>query len=536
FMDGPMKDGEIFIYGDDKLLYSVPITPTGMPQKHWVKLDKCRKLTFDNHKGGGNVGVADVTLYRGDIKDNNLFVHNQPKAPDNVPLLQYSMPYLHYIFALSGEKNALAYNGNDISKFFTTRDGRKITNGFNLKTGVRFSVEHGVLSDQGEDGAIAGAVGAAAVGSSFVAGGMVGGAMIGSTLAGMAGLMVLAAGGEAEDASFAAFNLHGEYQTVSFKVECIRPSDAGVLSDGKYTDRQNRLLIGADGKVVAELMLNEIDGPQSFTVPIYGCQQLLFFMPCDNGSGNYLIYDATLSKAKSELIRPATSVKSHADVRNMEWIDAVSPNKWEKPNYSGSSILDKYFAGVREVYIQAEANYRYYDQFPLHEWHTYYLRTSNGQVIKATIVVDNGGKNAVHDAKGVARALGANYESKSVSIPRLAKDFQVDIEKIQRLKKKAIEVKVEQAQAALALPSLGLGAIKYGKELKTANKILGQCDKVIDNHLKNLQKNYKQLDWLIKHAVNVDGKNSTENVIFTPLAPGETVPEGVELQLVETFK
>lgn len=536
FVDGPMKDGKIFIYGDDKLLYSVPINITGMPQKHWVKLGKCRKLTFDNHKGGGNVGVADVTLYRGEIKDNDLFVHNKPKAPDNVPLLQYSMPYLHYIFALSGEKNALAYNGNDISKFFTTRDGRKITNGFNLKTGIRFSVEHGVLSDEGEDGAIAGAVGAAAVGSSFVAGGMVGGAMIGSTLAGMAGLMVLAAGGEAEDASFAAFNTHGDYQSVSFTVECIRPSDAGVLSDGKYTDRQNRLLIGADGKVVAELMLNEIDGPQKFTVPIYGCQQLMFFMPCDNGSGTYLIYDAMLSKAKSELIRPATSVKSHADVRNMDWTDATTLNKWVKPDYSGSSILDKYFAGVREVYIQAEANYRYYDQFPLHEWQTYYLRTSNGQVIKATVVVDNGGKNAVHDAKGVARALGANHEQKTVSIPRLAKDFQVDIEKIQRLKKKAMEVKVEQAQAALALPSLGLGAIKYGKELKTANKILGQCDKIIDIHLKNLQKNLKQLDWLIKHAINVDGKNSTEQVIFTPLAPGETAPEGVELQLVETFK
>ncbi|MDE6636754.1 MAG: hypothetical protein K2K32_00805, partial [Muribaculaceae bacterium] len=345
FVDGPMKDSEISIYADDKLLYSVPITITGMPQKHWVKLDKCRKLTFDNRKGGGNIGVADIILYRGDIKDNTLFVHNTPKAPENVPLLQYSMPYLHYVYALSGTKNALAYDGSDISKFFTTRDGRKINNGFTLKTGVRFSVEHGVLSDEG-DGGIAGAVGATAVGASFVAGGVVGGAVVGSTLAGMAGLMLLAAGGEAEDASFAAFNTHGDYQSITFTVECIRPSDAGVLSDGQFADRQNRLLIGADGNVVAELMLNEIDGPQTFTVPINGCQQLMFFMPCDNGSGTYLIYDATLSKEKSELIRPATSVKSHANVKIMDWTEMAEPDKWKRPDSSGAGRLDKYFGGL----------------------------------------------------------------------------------------------------------------------------------------------------------------------------------------------
>ncbi len=535
FVDGPMKDSEINVYADDKLLYSVPITVTGMPQKHWVKLDKCRKLTFDNRKGGGNLGVADIILYRGDIKDNSLFVHNPPKAPDNVPLLQYSRPYLHYVYALDGTKNAIAFDGSDISKHFTTRDGRHINNGFTLKTGVRFSVEHGVLSDS-PDGGIAGAVGATAVGSSFVAGGMVGGAMVGSTLAGMAGLMLLAAGGEAEDASFAAFNTHGDYQTVTFTVECIRPSDAGVLSDGKYTDRQNRLLIGADGNIAAELMINEIDGPQTFTVPINGCQQLMFFMPCDNGSGTYLIYDATLSKTKSELIRPASSVKSHANVKVLEWTVVDEPEKWKRPDSSGASRLDKYFGGVLQLYNGTMADIHNHECYPRHELHTYYLRTSAGDVIKASIVVDNGGVNAVKDAKGVAHALGANYESHPVSITRLANDIQRNIEELQKLNAKVNELKVEQVQAALDIPSLGLGAIKYGKEIKKANKVLSQCDKVIDTNLKNLKAQYAQLDWLIRNAVNVDGKNSGENVIYSPLAPGESAPSDAELQLVETFR
>ncbi len=535
FVNGPMKNSEINIYADDKLLYSVPIMITGMPTKHWVRLDKCRKLTFDNRKGGGNIGVADIILYRGDIKDNALFVHNSPKAPDNVPLLQYASPYLHYIYAIEGTKVTKALNGSDISKFFTARDGRRIYNGFNLKTSVHFSLEHGVLSDEG-DGAIAGAVGATAVGSSFVAGGMVGGAMVGSSLAGMAGLMMLAAGGEAEESSFAAFNTHGDYQSVTFTVECISPADAGILSGGTFADRQNRLLVGADGEVAAELMLNEIDGPQTFTVPINGCRQLLFFMPCDNGSGTYVVYDCVLSKAKSELIRPAASIKSHAVVQIMDWTDAEMPDEWKAPDLSGASCLDKYLAGVRQLYNGTMANIHNYDGYPRHELNTYYLRTASGEVVKATHVVDNGGLHAVRDAKGVAQALGANYEPKSVSIPRLASEILNDIEKLRRLDSKVNALRVESVQAALDIPSLGLGSIMYGKELKKANKIVSQCDKAIDVYLENLQSNYRLLYWLLANAVDIDGKTSNEILIFTPLAPGESVPDDAELQLVETFR
>lgn len=535
FMDGPMKNSEINIYADDKLLYSVPITITGMPTKHWVRLDKCRKLTFDNRTGGGNIGVADVILYRGEIKDNALFVHNSPKAPDNVPLLQYAMPYLHYIYSVEGTKVTQVFNGSDISRFFTARDGRRIYNGFNLKTSVHFSLEHGVLSDEG-GGAIAGAVGATAVGSSFVAGGMVGGSLVGSSLAGVAGLMMLAAGGEANESSFAAFNTHGDYRSVTFTVECISPADAGLLSSGSFTDRQNRLLVGADGEVAAELMINEKDGPQTFTVPINGCQQLLFFMPCDNGSGTYVVYDCKLSKDESELVRPATSVKSHAFVEIMDWTDAETPEEWKAPDSSGASCLDKYLAGVRQLYNGTMANIHNYDGYPRHEVKTYYLRTASGEVVKATHVVDNGGLNAVRDAKGVARELGANYEPKSVSIPRLASEILRDIENLHKLNAQVNALRVEQVQAALDIPSLGLFSVKYGKEMKKAGKVVSQCDKVIDMYLKNLQSNYRQLEWLLANAIDVDGKTSGEILIFTPLAAGESAPADTELQLVETFR
>lgn len=535
FTTGPVgvsnvKDGEINVLADDKLLYTVPIKATGMPTTHWVKIDKCRKLTFDNRKGGGTVGVADIVLYRGEIVDNDLFTHPKPDCPDNVDLLRLTKPYLHYV---SGTQSQ-CFDGSDIKQYWTLRDGTRINNGFLLKTSVHFSLEHGVLGDD-PNAAAAGAIGATAVGSSFVAGGMVGGAVVGSTLAGMAGLMMLAAGGEAEDASVAAFNTYGEYNSVTFTVACISPSDAGLLDAGSFADRQQRILIGADGEVMAELMLNEMNGPTTFTVPINGCRQLIFWMPCDNGSGKYIVYNAKLSKAKSELIRPLTSVKSHADVSIFVWNDAPVPEKWDKPRATNVSEINQYFDKVYQLYNGANTAVHNNDGQPMHEFHTWYLKTAHGQVCKATRIVNNGGRNAEHNATGVQAALGANFVAYEVRIPALAKEILRDIETLQKLNSLVNTLRVQQPTVALSLPKLGLASIKYGKEFGKCKKVVDQCNKVVDTYLKNKQENFAAIKWLLDNAVDIDGKQSTEYTIFTPLAPGEEPPADADLQLVETF-
>ncbi len=111
-----------------------------------------------------------------------------------------------------------------------------------------------------------------------------------------------------------------------------------------------------------------------------------------------------------------------------------------------------------------------------------------------------------------------------------------DMDNLERIQKQIKDLKVEQVQAALDLPSLKLGAIKYGNEMKKAKKVLDQCSKVIDSHVQSLQANYNQLQWLLNNAINVEGKSSSEQLIFSPLASGETPPANYELQLVETFK
>ena len=525
-----VKDGEINVLADDKILYTVPVKATGMPVKHWVKIDKCRKLTFDNRKGGGTVGVADIVLYRGNIVDNDLFTHSKPDCPDNIGLLRFTKPYLHYVFNTPSE----CYDGSDIKKYWTLRDGTRINNGFLLKTSIHFSLEHGVLSDD-PNAAAAGAIGATAVGSSFVAGGMVGGTMVGSTLAGMAGLMMLAAGGEAEESSVAAFNTYGEYNSVTFTVACISPADAGLLDAGTFTDRQQRILIGADGEVMAELMLNEKNGPMTFTVPINGCQQLIFWMPCDNGSGRYIVYDAKLSKAKTELIRPAESVKSHAKVSLFDWTDVPAPQKWERPRTTSVGEVDQYFGNVLQLYNGANTLVHNNDGQPMYEFNTWYLKTSQGQICKATRIINNGGTKAVRNATGVQAALGANFDPFEERIPELATEILREIENLQRLNSLVNTIRIHQATVSVSLPKLGLTAIKYGKELGKSKKIVDQCNKVIDTYLKSKQIHFAAIKWLLDNASIVEGKKSTERTIFTPLAPGEVPPADADIQLVETF-
>lgn len=525
------KNGKVNLYADDQLVMSIPVSATAMPVKYWAKINKCRKLTFDNKDGGAGVtGVSDIVLYRGEIADNDLFVHPVPDCPDEIDLLRLGKPYMHYVSSTTPR----CFDGSDIREYWTLRDGTRIYNGFSLRTSVHFSLEHGVLGDS-PDAAASAAAGAAALGASFVQSGMVGGAMVGSTLAGMAGFMMLAAGGEAEEASFAAFNTYGEYNSVTFTVACIKPSDSNLLEEGSFTDRQQRLLIGADGEVAAELLLNEMDGPVTFTVPVNGCRQLMFWMPCDDGSGLYIVYDAKLSKKHSGLVRPESSVKSHAVVSHFTWQDAQAPGKWEKPALSGAEDLDKYMnsaqALLRETLEQMEKN----GNEPCHDILTYYLKTSQGQVCKATQIVNNGGPHATRDATGVAAALGANFEPYEEDIVSLANSLQRDIEKLKQLESDVASLKALQASAAIDIPLLGLSAVRYGKEMKSCKAMVEQCKTVIKTYLESKQAQLGTLLWLINNAVDIDGRQSTKHTIITPLAPGETPPEGEALQMVETF-
>lgn len=301
-----MNDDLLMVFADDELIYSAPLIATYPNQHHTVPINKCRTLRFAN-RGCGRLdvaafGVGDIVAYRGKPVENGLFVHEKPECPYEIDLIDLGRPYIHYVSTSSDDKESIIRDGSSKKEYFDL-NGERIYKGIVLQTSTHFSLDFGVLGDDnGTDAAAASIIGAGAVGASFVAtGAAVGGATIGTTVAPLGAFLMLAAGGEAVENSLAAFNTYGEYNSVTFKVGCL--PKAGVKSD-----EPEHLMIGADHNVMADIALYETMEPQEYTVPIDGCEQLIFWLANTKGtSAQYLIYDISVTKKKLPLNIPECS-------------------------------------------------------------------------------------------------------------------------------------------------------------------------------------------------------------------------------------
>ena len=504
-----MVNDELYVYADDQLVKTIPLCATYPNQKHVVPLNKCRKLKFES-KGQGTMdvaayGVADMVVYRGEPVANDLFVHPVPECPEEIDLIDLGAPYLHYI---SSSKSGGFVDGKSKKDYFTRYDNSRIYKGFVLQTSTHFSLDFGVLS--GSDAVGAGTIGAAAVGASFVPIGAVGGAVVGTSLMSVAGLMMLAAGGEAVENSCAAFNTYGQYNSVTFTVECLRTEgDTQFFGPDTYqpdiSERKEKLLIGADHTVMAELAVFEGMKPQTVTVPINGCGQLMFWLANTNGtSAAYVFHDIKLSKKKCELEVPEDMRPAEAVVTKLRWTELTLSEEWEKPSNCGVAAIDNYMSGIKNLYYKATKALE--DDAPDFDVHTYYLETEANQICKAVkLFSKNGG-----DMRIAYTISGYDYNVKSVV----------------QMKEIANELTIKQVSAGAGLIELGLGAISYGKVLKQANKLLKQLREVVDDMYECTMANDAYLKRLISTPIDIDGRKTTERTMFSPLLPGEKAPEG----------
>lgn len=508
---GAMNNDILRVYADDELVMTIPLVATYPNQKYTVPINRCRKLRFEN-QGSATLdvaayGIADIVVYRGKPVENDLFVHPEPECPHTVDLIDLGPPYIHYVSPMSDHKDEIFYDGSTQRKYFDL-NGKRIYKGFMLQTSVHFSLDHGVLS--GTDGAAAGALGGAAVGSAFVAGGVaVGGAVVGSTLVGAAALLMLAAGGEALENSCAAFNTYGEYNTVTFTVACCRPH---INAD----DYKETLLIGADHKVVAQLTVYETMEPQTVTVPIDGCHQLMFWLAnTDNWSGQYIFYDIKLTKDRMALDIPKAARLSEAVITRPQWCDKTTANKWIRPSgASGQKSLDSFLTGISNAY---DRTMQYAEKMtPKYEVHTYYLESASGSVCKAVKLKSDLGDVYLRITSEFSQCLG-------------------NLKDLDELRKTLRELSLMQANAALSLPALGFNAIGYGKLFRHGCKVLKECREMAELMYAEKLAETEFLRSVLDNAMlNIDGKQSTEKTVFSGLLPNETPPAD-GLQMVEHF-
>ena len=505
---GAMNNDVLRVYADDELVLEAPLTATAPNQDYVVPINRCRRLRFENQGSGTlNVaayGVADIVLYRGEPVENDLFVHPRPECPPEIDLIDLGAPYIHYVSPMKGKD--IFYDGSTMRNYFDL-NGQRITKGFLLETSVHFSLDHGVLS--GTDGAAAGAIGSTAVGAAFVSGGIaVGGSVIGSSLAGVAAFLMLAAGGEALENSLAAFNTYGEYNTLTFTVACLDPA----WNADSYKET---MLIGADGKVVAEFALYETMEPQTITVPIDGCEQLMFWLAnTDNWSGQFLFYDLKLTKERLPLDIPKpVRLSLPVQTRNV-WTVKAPELEWERPRSSGRRELDSFLTGVSNVYESLHSIIK--NAAPLYDIRTYYLETDAGQVCKAVQLMSDLNRTT-HEPMYITNELsGCERELRSII----------------ELRQRITELGFQQVGAAVDL--VGLAGITHGGAYSQAVKVLKECSEAAGQLYQQKMAETEFLRSLFVNALDIDGKRSTEKTIFNPLSQGETPPTDL-LQLVRYF-
>ena len=513
-----MSNDQLSVFADDKLIFQTPLQPTFPNQTFVVPIKKCRKLKFES-KGQGTLdvaayGVADLVVYRGDPVENELFVHPTPECPSEIDLIDLGAPYLHYV---SSAESGVFVNGKSKKDYFTRYDNSRIYKGFILQTSTHFSLDQGVLA--GSDAVGAATIGAAAIGAAFVPIGVsVGGAIVGTSLMSVAGLMMLAAGGEAIENSCAAFNTYGEYNSVTFTVECLR-TQGDTQFFGTDTDqpdiseRKEKLLIGADHTVMAELAIFEGMEPQTVTVPINGCGQLMFWLANTKGtSAAYVFHDIKVSKEKCELIVPEDMRPSEAVITEPRWTEQTIPEGWTKPNSCGVSAIDSYLVGLRSLYDNASKAIKKYA--PSYTIHTYYLETEAMQICKAV--------------KLISKVPTSTGEHNAIRIPYTLEQYGYTIKSLREMKEEIVSLSLKQASAVAALPELGLGALSYGKVLKECNKLLKLLKEAVNEMHQCTIENEAFLKKLISTAIDIDGRESNEKTIFAPLLSGEETPNGTK--------
>ena len=294
---------------------------------------------------------------------------------------------------------------------------------------------------------------------------------------------------------------------------CLRPFSE------EPSDYKETLLIGADQTVVAELAVYETMEPQTVTVPIDGCGQLMFWLANTyNTSGQYVFYDIRLTKERLPLSIPKEARLSQGVVTAPPYTPKELAVKWERPEFSGAQRIDAYISDCSYVY--GETLRLIEDTRPVHKIYTWYLETASGEVCKA-----------------VSLKIDDEERLDDGSYVNVVNEYEACLEELRRLdelKARLTELSLSFVSANIALPELGFGAIAYSKVLKLGRDMTGECRETVDLMIEEKREEVRQMESWLLNARDIDGVNSTEYTILCPLSPGEEAPSE-DLQLLSKF-
>ena len=451
------------------------------------------------------------------------------------------------------------------------KDGSKIYKGVMLETNIPLGIENISLTDM----VFMFVTGAgSSISSSHI--GAVTGITAGAGMGGaLASLKLMDNSGR--QSSVAAFNPYGEYETCTFTVaNKSEYSDAvdGLLSGGRPAPPV-KLNVFADQRLVGEFWLDNKMSPSTFTVPIYKCTQLMFWLECgETRSGQYVLYDMKVSKRPCglpvpERYSPAQGKSVAGDLAadgsgvagngtgSVAGDKAGSMAGNGSGNYSGSAAGDgtggknSSKAGFNDGIYGGQSRPRGRKQkeeevaervtwtsigYSSSEAVNSFLRDVD-QIWKATCELPKL-KNVpdyrlsqtwVEASDGQAYKCVTLVDAQGNRLSTT--DIQNDI--LARISAaKIIRTNTKIAYVGLPSASLGVASLdsfdsmsRFSKQVKLGKTVLSQCDSDAQTFSDACQQELDAIQGLIRRAVDVDGFKSTATVMIIPQEDGDILPE-----------
>lgn len=552
-----LDDDFLQVYADEELVLDARVYSTWPTVYFEVPVKKCRKLTFAKPGNGKDkqlyTGIGDVILYRGKPVENDLFEHPKPDCPAEVDLIDLcGKPYLHYVGRYFSDLTNFSIadcfmDGSTQKRYFQMPDGSKIYKGLMLESNIPLGLENVNLTDAvymfflGAGSAISSSAVSAATG-------------ITAGISGISGSMAIkhlvnSGGGQA---SVAAFNIFGEYQSITFTIACKSPyiDPVDEMFTGKKV-RKETFDVFADMNLVGQFELSSDMQPLTVTVPLYGATQLMFWLECGEvRSSQYVLYDLKLSKkACAPVITPDTKkeggdgagissegagISSDSGYKVESSIERAEREKkekkeaekaakkeakkkktvkreaerveWDLNGYSGDESVDLFLKDVSSVWkAQGELMKKMGPaRYSLNET---WLKAKDGSVYKCVSFVD---------AKG-----------QKLSTTDLQSEILALIEEV-----KGIQFNIGLARVALPGATLSVAGLPtlekishFGKYIKKGNTVLNQCSKDLEQVLEVKNQELEAIQYYIQNAVDVGSYKSTARTMLLLPQAGEPVPE-----------
>ncbi len=265
---------EIYLDGAEEPNYTFVVNDTDMPREYTIEVGNCHSIKF---QCGGDaeanlplIGIANLVCYPGEVVDNEIFKPFYAEYPESCELTDYFTPFGWASYGL----DKIYYSDGIYAdgKYFELFDGSQ------YKKGLLFCTHSGMNWDH---------FGFANLFASFYCVGSALGTAVQNPIE--------------EKNSFFIFNIHGLYDTLTFKTGKAIGSNTGefsmLLGDPPQEGDQEIVIYGDDDNTPI-YTCNLADGTiQSHTVDISGVTRLIFCVP-NNGtvmSEIYAAFDIVLS-------------------------------------------------------------------------------------------------------------------------------------------------------------------------------------------------------------------------------------------------